>query len=422
MMLHRRRAVVAAVIGDFFTRIGNQFGRYLEGRVPQVPKDPVDEVATAKTAGDIVGDICDAPLPLLFERALLAEADARFGDAQADLQRVLAAYPGFLAAAAAAGRVAMAAADPGQAIRSLASVEREVTHTREGAALLADAIRAVGLHEKASRYDLAALICPGYHDSRGNDCAPVDVSGKVANDDRMPQIFYFESQPDRSIICNSRGVYYLVNSVLSRLLLALLPGQTLSTFRSLGPGKPPPRRSLISELFEEAQDRLRLLTGDRRPLTSNRVPQASMLEWSQKTLATAWRAVRSVLAAFFRVIESLLEAFVVVLERIYRRLPVPVRAWINRVLGVQYRILLPRVRYSIAPRIGTYGKWAKLLGDIRAKRPLTAVADPLSIWGCPDLRPAHTRPGQRGSTGGHDWFGATSGCTSVFGWCTSVFG
>ena len=79
MMLHRRRAVVAAVIGDFFTRIGNQFGRYLEGRVPQVPKDPVDEVATAKTAGAIVGDICDAPLPLLFERALLAEADARFG-------------------------------------------------------------------------------------------------------------------------------------------------------------------------------------------------------------------------------------------------------------------------------------------------------------------------------------------------------
>jgi hypothetical protein len=360
MMLHRRRAVVAAVIGDFFTRIGNRFGRYLEGRVPQVPEDPVDEAAIAKTAGDIVGDICDAPLPLLFERALLAEADGRFGDAQADLQRVLAAYPGFLAGAAAAGRVATAAADPGQAIRSLASVEREVTHTREGAALLADAIRAVGLHQKASRYDLAALICRGYHDSRGNDCAPVDVTGKVANDDRMPQVFYFESQPGHNIICNARGVYYRFNPVFSRLLLALRPGQTLSTFRSLGAGKPPPRGSLFSELFEEAQDRLRLLTGDRRPLTGDRVPQASMLEWSQKNLTTAWRAVRSVLAASFRLIDGLIEAFAIVFERIYRRLPVPVRARINRALRVQYRILLPRFRYSIAPRIGAYGKWVKL--------------------------------------------------------------
>jgi hypothetical protein len=360
MMLHRRRAIVAAVIGDFFAHIGNRFGRYLEGRVPQVPEDPVDEIATAKNAGDIVGEICEVPLPLTFERALLAEADGRFGDAQGDLKQVLAAYPGFLAAAIAAGRVALMAGDPGQAIRSLASVEREVTHTREGAAVLADAIRAVGLHEKASRYDLAALVCRGYHDSRGNDCPPLDVTGKVANDERMPQIFYFESQPDRNIICNARGVYYRLNPVFSRLLLALRPGQDLSTIRSLGAGKPSPRKSLIRELFQEAQARLRLLTADRWSLTGHRLPHVSMLKWSQTVLAAAWRPVRSVLATSFRLIEGLVGAFAIVLESIYRKLPIPVRAWINRALREQYSILLSRFRYSIAPRIGTYGKWIKL--------------------------------------------------------------
>jgi hypothetical protein len=367
MMLHRRRAVVATVLGDFFASIGNRFGRYLEGRAPQAPTDASREASTAKAAGDIVSDLSGAPLQLLFERALLAEADGRFSDAQADLQQLLAAYPGFLAAAIAAGRVALAAADPGQAIRSLASVEREVMHTREGAALLADAVRAAGLHEKASRYDLAALVCRGYHDSRGNDCAPLDVTGNVANDERMPQVFYFESQPDRNIICNSRGIYYRINPVFSHLLLALRRGQKLSTIRSLGAGKPPPRTPLIPELFHEAQARLRLLTGDRLPrkgdrrlLTADRLPQASMLRWSWKVLAAAWRPLRAVLVVCLSVIERLIGAFVVVLERVYRRSPVPVRAWINRVLRAQYQMLLPRFRYSIAPRIGPYGKWVKL--------------------------------------------------------------
>ena len=105
---------------------------------------------------------------------------------------------------------------------------------------------------------------------------------------------------------------------------------------------------------------MQLLTGDRRPLTGDRVPQASMLEWAQEVLATAWRAVRSVLAASFRLTEGLVEAVAIVLERNYRRLPGPMRAWINRVVRVQFRILLPRFRYSIAPRIGIYGKWVKL--------------------------------------------------------------
>ena len=109
MMLHRRRAVVAAVIGDFFTRIGNRFGRYLEGRVPQVPKDPVDEVATAKppatSSAIFVTRLCRCCSSALCSQKRMA----RFGDAHADLKQVLAAYPGFVAAAVAAGRVALAA-------------------------------------------------------------------------------------------------------------------------------------------------------------------------------------------------------------------------------------------------------------------------------------------------------------------------
>ena len=79
----------------------------------------------------------------------------------ADLRRLLDSYPGFVAAAFAAARVALSDNDPVGAIESLAFVERELFQTREGAALLADALRAVGMHEAASRYDLAALTNAG---------------------------------------------------------------------------------------------------------------------------------------------------------------------------------------------------------------------------------------------------------------------
>jgi hypothetical protein len=338
MMLHRRRAITASVISEFFARIGSQFHPYLQGRVASAPSDPADELMIATKAGDIVGNICGTPPPLLFERALLAEADGRLGDAQADLKQVLAAYPGFLSAAVAAARVASAAGDPGQAIRSLASVERELIHTREGAALLADAIRTVGLHEAASRYDLAALVCPGYYDSRGNDCAPADVTGKIANDDRMPQIYYFESQTNGDIICNARGVYYRVNPLFGGLLLAFKPGQTLSTFRSLGVRRTSSRKGAVSEAFELARARLQLLRG--------RFPAALIM---RKVLVKAWWPLRRFLVAAFGLFTRIIQAAVILLYRWYRRLPMPVRARANRYVRFLIRRFVPHLRYSISP-------------------------------------------------------------------------
>ena len=157
--------------------------------------------------------------PLAFERASLAEDQGRFDDARADLKEVLAAYPGFVAGAIAAGRMALAAGDPAEAIRVLAPVEGEIIHTRDGAALLADAARAIGLHQSASRYDLASLICRGGYDSHGNDCAPIDLTGKIADDARMPQALYLEGQVDGSVLCNAGGIYYRVNPFFGRLLL-----------------------------------------------------------------------------------------------------------------------------------------------------------------------------------------------------------
>ena len=149
------------MISEFFARAGSGYAPYLEGRASVAPLDPAGERAIAARAGELVASFCGMPPPLQFERALLAEADGRFGDALADLKQVLAAYPGFVAGAIAAGRMALAAGDPAEAIRLLAVVEGEITHTRDGAALLADAARAIGLHESASRYDLAALIMSG---------------------------------------------------------------------------------------------------------------------------------------------------------------------------------------------------------------------------------------------------------------------
>ena len=228
MMLHRRRAAVAKVISEFFAGVGKRFMPYLCGRAPQSPRDMQEELTAAASAGGIVASLCGAPPPLLFERALLAEMEGRDADALADLDQLLDTYPGFLAAATMAARLALAGRDPARAVRSLAYVERELTITREGSALLADALRAVGLHESASRYDLAALVCSGHHDSRGNDCAPVDVMGHVAHDQRMqPLGITAESRPDWHILCNDRGVYYLASSKLGALIFEAMGGVRL---------------------------------------------------------------------------------------------------------------------------------------------------------------------------------------------------
>ena len=352
MMLYRRRAIVASVISEFFARTGSQFGRYLEGRAPWTPTDPADYLAAARKAGEIVDNVCGGPTPLLFERALLAEAEGRLGDAQADLKKLLAAYPGFLPAAIAAGRVALAAANPGQAIRSLASVEREVTHTREGATLLADAVRAVGLHQSASRYDLAALICRGAYDSRGNDCAPVDLMGKVAKDDRMPQILYFESQSEGGIICNAGGVYYHVSPLFAPLLLMFSPGRTLSNFRSLGAGRSSGRTRTMPEIFEAVTGRLRHSLGDRLLIA---------FVMLRKALVAMWWGLRRMLAAAFRLIASVVIGLVIILYRSYRRLPTSARSRVN-----EYSFL-PRLRYLIARHLALHGRWLSEISEPNAR-------------------------------------------------------
>jgi hypothetical protein len=237
MMLHRRRAAVAEVIDEFFAGVGTRFGPYLQGRAPQAPHDVKAERATAAAAGAIVAGVCGAAPPLLFERALLADMEGRDADALADLELLLDSFPGFVAAAVVAGRLAMAAGDPGRAIGWLAYVESELAATREGSALLADALRAVELHASASNYDLAASLCLGYADSRGNDCAPVDLKGNVAHDQRMPPpAVAATNRSDGRLLCNDRGVYYLASSRLGLLIFEATGGvRLISSMRPLKP-------------------------------------------------------------------------------------------------------------------------------------------------------------------------------------------
>jgi hypothetical protein len=340
MMLYRRRAVVASIIDEFFRRTGSRFLPYLEGGVPSAPTCPADELAIAIRAGNVVAG--GAPPALLFERALLAEGDGRLGDAQTDLQRVLADYPGFVPAAIAAGRVALATSAPGLVIRSLAAVEREIVHTREGSGVLGDALRQIGMHEAASHYDLAMLTCRGGYDSRGNDCIPVDASGKIANDDRMPQIFYFESQPDGAIICNGRGVYYRMNSLLSRAALAVVQGQTVAGFRSLGVGQNPAQTHVLRERFNAAVARAMLLLHDYPVLAIG----ARLLRRISVPLRRLFRRIRvAALVAFLEIVPRV----AVFASRTYRRLPVPMRLRANRYLLNEMRIQLARRRFAIAP-------------------------------------------------------------------------
>jgi hypothetical protein len=348
MMLHRRRAVAASVISSFFARVGTGYAPYLEGRSSVAPLDPGSERAIAAYAGELAASFCGMSPPLAFERALLAESEQRSGDALADLKQVLNAYPGFVPGAIAAGRTALAAGDPEEAIRLLAPVEGEITHTRDGAALLADAARAIGLHESASRYDLAAAICRGGYDSYGNDCAPIDLTGKIVDDERMPQSLYLEGQADGSVICNAGAIYYNVNPFVGHLLTVVSRGRRLSTMRSLGPSAPNPQKSAIAEIFDAAIARLRLFLGGRFPIASFRLP---------RYFVSAWSGLRRFLAAVFRLAAKIDLALVVFLYRLYRHLPVPVRASANKVVQSLMAWLRPLVRDTIGPQLGPRGSW-----------------------------------------------------------------
>jgi hypothetical protein len=358
MMLHRRRAAAAQVIGAFRATMGDRFGPFLEGRIAQAPADPAAELASAKAAGELVGSVNGASPPLLFERALVAEAEGRLSDALTDLQQLLASYPGFVEAAIAAARMGLAMRDPGRAIHSLAAVEGEMMHLRDGAALLADTARAVGLYETASRYDLAALLCRGGYDSRGNDCAPVDVTGKTANDDRMSQIFYFESQPDGSTIANARGIYYRVNPLLSRLLPIVKSGQKLSTVRSLGVAKPRAKTGRFSEACEAATARLLLFLNAHLRLNL-------LVARLRNGLAAP---VKRRLGAYVHVLEGVNTA----VYHSYRRLPVPVRAATNKLMFRPGKRSLLWLRRSIPPNIRLYGK--KGLSEISDREVVAELA------------------------------------------------
>ena len=236
MMVYRRRAVIPRVIEEFLERVGGVFAPKLPESAPQAALDFLSEIAAAKAASRLAEGACGEAPPLLFERAMLADMEGRRSDALADLRRLLDAYPGFVTAAFATARLVLADNDPIAAIESLACVESELIQTREGSALLADALHAVGFHEAASHYDLIALTNVGSLDSRGNDCAPVDVVGGVVSHSRMLPAFFVATLPDGRMLYNDRGVYYVTRSAISHLLSAMFKsiGLRARTERTLG--------------------------------------------------------------------------------------------------------------------------------------------------------------------------------------------
>ena len=375
MMLHRRRAVAASILGGFFSRMGGGSAAYMSCAYTAVAYvgddalgillDAGGERAIAVKAGDLVASTCGASPPLLYERALLAEADGRVEDALADMKQVVAAYPGFVAGAIPAGRMALSAGDAAETIRLLAPVEGEITHTRDGAALLADAARAIGLHELASRYDLAALTCRGGYDSHGNDCVPIDLIGKIADDDRMPQSLYLEGQVDGSVICNAGGLYYNVRPFVGHLLAVANRGRRISRMRSLGPTASGQRGRTLAEIFETAAASLRLSLGARFPNASAQLRKYAELTSIRSRSAGA--RLGRIFVQVFHLAARIDLALIVFAYRLYRRLPRPVRIWANKVVQSPKTWVRAQVRARVGSHLGPRGKWRLFL-------PMSSVA------------------------------------------------
>jgi hypothetical protein len=262
VMLYRRRAVVAQVIDEFRSIIGITFGAYLDGRAPHAPIAVAQEIHAAKASAGIVEATSGPVPPLLFERAILACMEGRSADALSDLDRLLVEFPGFAAAAVSAAGLALAAGAPDLAIRWLVPVEFEAAHMREGAGLLATALRRIGLYEAASQYDYISLTCRGDFDSRGNDCAPVDVSGKIAVEERMPMAFTLEGTKDGRVLMNDRGNYYLVDPEFCSLPLSRLLDN-----RDLRSGASSPRRRLRASPLVRVREGVEILAAKTLILT-----------------------------------------------------------------------------------------------------------------------------------------------------------
>jgi hypothetical protein len=373
MMLHRRRAATAVVVNEFLARAGSRFAPFAEGRSAVAPLDPEAERIISASAGELAVSLCGMQPALAFERALLAEEQGRIEDARLDLKQVLTAYPGFAVAAVAAARLALASGDPAEALRALAPVEGEITHTRNGATLLADAARAIGLYKSATRYDLAVLVCRGDYDSRGNDCAPIDLTGKIADDERMPQSLYLEGQDDGSVVCNVGGIYYSVNPSVSHWLSFAGLGRGLSRMRSLGPRAPTRQKRAIAQFVEATNARLRLFLGGRFPNASGAL---------RRFFVSAGRGLQQVFNAVFLLAARINLALLVFLYQLYRMSPVSLRAWGHGVIGSLLTAVRPLVRDTIAPLVGPRGRFllfspiteAKARGELAQARYQTGVA------------------------------------------------
>jgi hypothetical protein len=369
MMLHRRRAVAASILSGFFSRMGGGSAAYMSSACTPVAHvldevcgtllDAGGEQSIAAKAGDLVASTCGASPPLLFERALLAESEGRLEDALADMKQVVAAYPGFVGGAIPAARMALVAGDAAETIRLLAPVEGEIAHTRDGAALLADAARAIGLHESASRYDLAALSCRGGYDSHGNDCVPINLRGKIADDDRMPQSLYLEGQVDGSVICNAGGIYYDVRPFVGHLLTAANRGRRVSLMRSFGPAASGRRERRVAEIFEMAEASLRLLLSARLPNAFSHLGHYSELARTRSRLI--WTLLWQILLKVSNSAARLDLALVVFVYRLYRRLPRPVRMRANKVVQSLKEWLRPQLRNRFGRHLGPRGGWGLFL-------------------------------------------------------------
>jgi hypothetical protein len=317
MMLSRRRAAVPQVFDEFFARAGARFAPQANEETPTSLSTFKKEMANAKDAAAIAARMRPSTVALLFERALLAEMEGRLEDAAGDLALVLESYPGFVAAALMAGRLALARGEAVRAVEVLAYVECEIAGTREGAGLLADALRAIGMADKASRYDVAALTSPGYVDSRGNDCAPVDTSGNFVTHRHMLPAFCVEPLPGGQSLYNDRGVYYFARFTIIDLLLSLFRRRSSVGVRTQS-------QSLNSTNFRSRS--VRYLRVRLKPFVHNMRLHAKALNLQQFVPTEFWRQlswIRLTVAGSFRSFFPQLAAcgFLVVLDG-NRRSPV----------------------------------------------------------------------------------------------------
>jgi hypothetical protein len=199
-------------------------------------------------------------------------------------------------------------------------------------------------------------MCPGYADSRGNDCAPVDMRGIPTIHPLMPQATLIAQLSDGRVLCNDRGLYYVGLSKKGDPLSELMQVRTSGRSSCARRGRAWPQlltrmifkrlKHLIRQIMFVFSRRRRSLADD--GVMTKRKPDINVARDALKARPLGYQAPKKsaekISYGLRRILITVAALRVIIpskvrrrMYHVYKRLPEPLRYSLNKFVLVRLR-------------------------------------------------------------------------------------